>query len=129
MRPLLGEAGVIDDEDAFGAGEVLGQVLARASGQGLVIPGALSDELLEGLLGVLSVEIGREVDAPREGLDALALAVVEQALEIDAAPEGLPLMREVVPEDLGIIVESVEDFRGQFRCVGLGHNDHTNNTA
>jgi hypothetical protein len=51
---------------------------------------------------------------------------MEQPLEIDAAPEGLLLVREVVAENGGIVLESVEDFRGKFGCVGFGHNDHTN---
>src|SRR5436190_5874378 len=106
MLALLGEAGVVEDEDALGAGEGLGQMLSIAPGQRLVVPGALVDELLEGLLGVLGVEARREGDAPREGFDALALAVVEQPLEVDAAPGGLLLVGEVVVEDGGIILES-----------------------
>src|SRR3954452_5739008 len=110
MLALLGEAGVVEDEDPLGAGEGLGQVLSIAPGESLVVPGALVDELLEGLLGVLGVETRRQGDACREGFDALALAVVEQPLEIDAAPGGLLLVGEVVAEDVGVIPEPVEDF-------------------
>ena len=87
------------------------------------------DELLQRLLGVLGGEARRDGDARRQGFDALAFTVLEQSLEIDAAPEGLLLMREVVAEDGGIILKAVEDVRRQFGCVGLAHNDHTNNTA
>ena len=93
----------------------------------LVVPGALVDELLEGLLGVLGVarsSAGRVTR--REGFDALALAVVEQALEIDAAPGRWAVVGEVVAEDVGIIPEPVEDFGRQFGCVGLAHTVHTN---
>src|SRR5206468_1351355 len=114
MLPLLGEAGVVEDEDPLGACEGLGQVLAISLGQRLVIPGALVDELLQRLLGVLGVEARREGDASREGFDALAFAVVEQPLEIDTAPGGLLAMREAVAEDGGILLEAVEDFRRQF---------------
>jgi hypothetical protein len=129
MLPLLGEAGVVEDEDPFGAGEGSSQVLAIAPDEHFVVPGALVDELLEGLLGILDVQVRWESDTAGEGLDALTFAVLEQPLEINATPEGLPLMREVVAEYGGIILESVEDFRCQFRCVGLAHNDHTNNAA
>jgi hypothetical protein len=98
-------------------------------GQRLIVPGALIDELLECLLGILGVQAVRELDASREGFDALALAIMEQSLKVDAAPKGLLLMREVVPEEIGIILEAVEDFRRQFGCVCLAHNDHTNNAA
>jgi hypothetical protein len=104
-------------------------VPAISLGDHLVVPGTLVDELLESLLGILGVEVRREVDASREGFDALALAVVEQALEIDAAPDGLFLMGKAVTKDVGIILESIEDFRRQLRCESLAHNDHTNNAA
>jgi hypothetical protein len=42
---------------------------------------------------------------------------MEQPLEIDAAPEGLLLMGEVVAEDVGVIFEPVEDFGRQFGRV------------
>jgi hypothetical protein len=95
----------------------------------LVIPGTLIDELLECLLGVLGVEVVRELDACGEGFDTLALAVLEQPPEVNAVPEGLFLVRKVVLEKAGIILKPVEDFRGQFGCVGFAHNDHTNNAA
>jgi hypothetical protein len=104
-------------------------VLAISPDQRLVIPGTLIDELLECLLGVLRVQAVRELDAAGERFDTLALAVLEQSLEVNAVPESLFLVREVVPEEAGIILEPVEDFRGQFGRVGLAHNDHTNNAA
>ena len=59
-------------------------------------------------------------------LDALALAVLEQAAEVDAAPGVLGLVAEVVAEQLGVIPEPIEDFGGQFGGVGLVHTIHTN---
>jgi hypothetical protein len=52
VRALLGEGDVVEEEQAFGAGEGLAQVGAVALKDGLLIPRALVDELLEGLLGI-----------------------------------------------------------------------------
>ena len=76
VPPLLGEAGVVEDKDPFGAGEGLGQVLSIASAELRVVPGAPVDELLEGLLRVLNVQVRRKSDATGERLDALAFAVM-----------------------------------------------------
>src|SRR5262249_30473049 len=81
----------------------------------------------EGLLGVLGVEPRREVDAGGERLDALALAVLGQALEVDAAPGGLLGVGGGVAEGVGVIAEAGEDLRRQFGGVGLAHTGHTNN--
>jgi hypothetical protein len=102
------------------------QVLSIVAGELLVVPGALVDELLEGLLRVLDVQVWRESDATGEGFDALAFAVMEQPLEIDSAPGGLLLVGESVAEHVRIIPKSLEDFGRQFGCVSLAHDDHTN---
>ncbi len=52
VRALLGEGDVVEEEEAVGAGEGLGQVGAVAFEDGLLGPGALVDERLEGLLGI-----------------------------------------------------------------------------
>src|SRR4051812_21081661 len=67
MLALLGKAGVVEDEDPFGTGEGLGQVLAIALGEPLVVPGTLVDELLESLLGIFGVETRWERDTAGEG--------------------------------------------------------------
>jgi len=102
-----------------------GQVRAIGSGEPPVVPRALVDELLEGLLRVLDVESRREVDAAGERLDALALASWS-SLGDRPRSRWLRLVREVVAEDVGIIPEPVDDFGSQFRCVSLAHTDHTN---
>src|SRR4051812_10035521 len=119
--PLLGEAGIVDDEDALGTGEGPGQVLAVGSQDLLFVPGALVEELLEGLLGVLDLQVGRQGDALGHRLDALALAVEEQSLEIDGAPPGLPWPGELISEEVGIVLEAVQDIGGEFRSRGLAH--------
>jgi hypothetical protein len=75
-------------------------VLTVALGDLLLVPGAVVDELLKGLFGVLDAVVGRERDAPGEGFDALAFAVLEQSVEVDAAPGGLGLVPVVLVEDL-----------------------------
>ena len=64
---LLGEAGVVDDEDPAGLAKVSGHDGAITLPDGLpVVPGALADELLEGLVEVRDIEARREGDACRE---------------------------------------------------------------
>jgi hypothetical protein len=84
VRPLLGEAGVIDDHgpaDADG-----GQHLARQSvAGGAVLPGALVDELLQRLLVVGAAP----VDGPKpvgHWLDTFAVAVQQQAAQVHLGP-------------------------------------------
>src|SRR3954447_21403271 len=72
---LLGEAGVVDDEDALGRGEGRGHDGAIALPDGLLVPGALAEELLQGLAQVGDPQSGREGDLAGEWLDALAFAV------------------------------------------------------
>src|SRR5512135_790006 len=94
---LLGEAGIVDDEDPPGAGQGSGHHTAIALPDLLLVPGALVDELLPGLLGVLDVEeFRRPGDTSHHRLDALALAILEQATEVDSAPGMLGLVPEVV---------------------------------
>ena len=80
----LGEGDIVEEEQALGAGEGLGQVSAVAFENALVIPGARVDELLEGLLGIGAGEPLGELDAAGEGLDGLALAIEQESLEVHA---------------------------------------------
>jgi hypothetical protein len=47
-------------------------------------------------------------------LDALAVAILEQAAERDAAPGRLGLVVEQVVELMGVIPKSAQDFGSQF---------------
>jgi hypothetical protein len=80
----------------------------------LFAPGALADELLERLLGVLAREAGWECDAPGERFDALALAVEQEPLEVHPGPPRRPGLREVRREAGRVLAESVEDRRIEF---------------
>ena len=93
----------------------------------LVVPGALVDELLQGLIGFLDVaEFGRQRDSAHHRLDALAFAILEQAAEVDAAPGALGLVAEFGLEGRGVDPEPFEDFGRQFGGEGLVHTLHTN---
>jgi len=130
VLPLLGEAGIVDDEEPLGAGQGPGHHRAIAMEDLLIVPGTLIDELLQGLVGIADrEEFGREWDPADHGLDALAIAVLEQAAEIDAAPGALRLVAEIVVEELGVDLEPAEDLGSEFGCMGLVHTIHTNNAA
>ena len=73
MLALLREAGVVDDEEASGAGERLGHAGAVAAQDGVLVPGALVDELLQRLLGVLAGQALGQGDAAGEGLPGWAV--------------------------------------------------------
>jgi hypothetical protein len=74
---LLGEAGIVDDGDPLGTGESPGHHGEKAMKDLLVVPGALIDELLQGLIGIADrEEFSREWDPADHGLDALAFAIL-----------------------------------------------------
>ena len=118
---LLGKAGVVDDEDAFGRGEGLGHGGAVTLAEILVIPEGLVDEVLQSLLGIGDIEAGGQKNASGEGFDALALAVDQQTVEINVSPVGLSVPVEVGPELSSEIFEPVQDVGRQVRGVGLAH--------
>lgn len=85
----------------------------------MLVPRALADELLKGLLGVLAGQAVREGAPAGERLDALALAVEEQALEVDAGPGGGLGLGEVVGEQGGVLAETIEDGGVESGRVGF----------
>ena len=126
MRPLLGEGGVVDHEDRGRVGE-LRRHRSRIASQGrLLVPGALAEELLQGLVGVGDLQPLGQRDAGGHRLDALAVAVGDQAAEVDAAPGGLAWAVEVVAEGIGVVGEPAEDVGGEFGGVGPVHTIRTN---
>src|SRR5262245_29983236 len=111
VRTALREASVIEDEHTSGRAEVFGQKGAVAGEHLLVVPGALTDELLERRLGIRAGEVRWKGDASGDGLDALALTVGEESLEVHPGPtRGLGL-REVRCEVRGVPSESFQDRR------------------
>src|SRR5262249_11220331 len=100
---LLGRGDVIDEEDSVRAGEGRGQLGAGVTEDTRRIPGALVDELLQSLLGVLAGQAVGQGHAPGQRLDALAFAVEQEALEVDTGPAGGFGVREIVREDSGVV--------------------------
>ena len=119
MRALLGEGNVVEEDDAPRAGKRPGQMGAVATQDGLFVPGALADELLERLLGVGAGQAVGQGDAAGEGLDALAFAVEEESLEVDAGPASRLGRGEVVGEQRRGVAEAVEDRRVKVGGVRL----------
>jgi len=76
-----------------------------------VVPGALADQLLERLLGVFAREVRRAGDAPGDGLDALALAVEQQAVEVRADPPRRLGLWEVRREPRRVPAQAIENRR------------------
>ena len=77
----------------------------------------------------MSRSSGGPGDAGGHRFDALAISVLEQAAEVDAAPGELSGVAVKVLELLGVVSKPLEDFGGEFWGVGLVHTDHTNKAA
>jgi hypothetical protein len=84
VTALLGKAGVVDDDHSSRIGQRLCQQLPIRAQDRLLVPAALIDEQLQRLLGVAMP--ARYADALTQRLDAFALAVQEQALEVELCP-------------------------------------------
>ncbi len=123
---LLGGRRVVDDEDGRGRGERLGHPGAVPPGDRLLVPGALAEELLQRLVGVGDRQAGWQRDGAGHRLDALAVGVLEQSAEVDAAPGGLAGAVEVVAEYVREGDEPVEDVGREFGGVGAVHTLVTN---
>src|SRR5262249_55867137 len=106
-------------EDALGAGEGVGEPGAVAAQDPALVPGALVDELLEGLFGVLAGQARGQADAAGQGLDALALAVEQESLEVDAGPGGRFGLWEIWGESPGVVAEPLQGRQIKGRSVGL----------
>jgi hypothetical protein len=115
VSPLLGEGDVVEEEVALGAGESLRQVGTVAAEDVGLVPGALVDDLLQGLPGSLAVQAVGQGAAAGERLDALAFVVEQQPLQVDAGPQGGLGLREVG----GVVAQAVEGRRVGFGSLGL----------
>jgi hypothetical protein len=67
----------------------------------------------------LLCKVWREGDAPGQRLDALALAVGQEALKVDAGPARRLGLREVGGEVRGVLAESLQNRRIELRGNGL----------
>src|SRR5256885_12601884 len=88
VRALLGQGDVIKEEDSLGAGEGVREQRAVTTENRTFVPGALVDELLEGLFGVLAGQALRQTDAAGERPNAFSFAVEPEPLPRDPGPAG-----------------------------------------
>ena len=116
---LLGEGNIFVVVDPFGAGKGLRMAGAVASEDGVLAPGALVDELLEGLFGVGAGQSVRQSDPAGKRLDGLAFAVEQQPLEVHAGPPSRLGLGKVIREQGGVLAEPAEDCRIESWGVGL----------
>ena len=83
----LGEGRVIEHEDPGRIGEGAGHQGAVALAHRPLLPGARADKLLQTLVRIFGArENTGQSDAAAQGLDALALAVLEQPRQVHPAP-------------------------------------------
>jgi hypothetical protein len=119
VLPLFGEGDIVKEQDGLGVSEGLAPVGAVAAQDLALVPGALIDELRQGLLGVLAGQALRQDHSSGQRLDALPLAIEQEALQVDAGPAGRLGLRKVCGEQRGVVAEAVEDGRIEFGSVGL----------
>jgi hypothetical protein len=127
---LLGVPRIVDHKDPLGTGEGLSHHRSVTMEYFLLVPGTLVDELLHGLFGIVDVaEFRREWNTFHHGLDALALAILDQTTKVDTTPRALGGVPEVVTEMVGIIPKPFQDFGRELWCEGFVHTIHTNKGA
>jgi hypothetical protein len=91
VNGYLGEASVIDQQRAADAGR-RHHLSCQSIAQAAVAPGALVDQLLQGLL-VIDGVVGVPVDGSQtagHGFDAFACAVEQEAANVDLGPASAP---------------------------------------
>src|SRR5205085_10451623 len=125
---LLGEAAAVHDQDTAGVAQFLGDMAAEFGHDGLVVPDALADEVLDRFAGVAGL-VG-------DGLGGLALKAAEAALEDQGGQVALLAaveQREVAPQELRQMLLAVadggraEDGVGQqFLGLGFVQQGHDN---
>ena len=112
MATLLGKAGVVDDDHSAGIGKGLCQPPTIMLEHDLLIPRGLVDKSLQCLLGIPTPT--RHGYPPRQRLDALALAVHEQTLEINRRPARAGDDAEVTGELGDVVLQPFDNLRIQL---------------
>ena len=123
---LLGEAGIVDDEDPPGAGQGSGHHGAIALQTGCSSQGLWLTNCCRACSGSL---MSRSSAAWGRGRPSVRCSCVRHP----GAGRGgrrrsrrIAWVAEEVLEPLGIVAKPKEDFGGEFWGVGLVHTDHTN---
>jgi hypothetical protein len=116
VTALLGKTCVVNDDDPLRIVKGFAYDSAVRLQHGLLIPGALIDELLQRLLRI-AVPAGH-ADAGTQRLDALALTIQEQALQVDTRPTGARDLTKATSELGDVVLGTLENVRLQFhhRC-------------
>jgi len=112
MATLLGKAGVVDDDHSTGIGKGRCQPPTIMLEHDLLIPRGLVDKSLQCLLGIPTPT--RHGYPPRQRLDALALAVNEQTLEINRRPARAGDDAEVTRELGDVVLQPFDNLRIQL---------------
>src|SRR6266851_2405889 len=112
VTALLGKAGVVDHDHSSRIGQPLRQQLAIRAQYRLLVPAALIDKQLQRLLGIT-------VPAPNaaartQRLDALALTVQKQTLDIDLCPMAAGDNPKLGSEQGDVLLDSLENVRVQL---------------
>jgi hypothetical protein len=118
---ILREGGVVVDDDGMRGRKHLCYDSTITFPGFLLIPGALVDEIPEGLQGITDAEVRREGDASDQGLDTLALAISEQGAEVDGRPLGLTSGAEIRHEAIGRVPEPMPGIDVKRWCLGAIH--------
>src|SRR5262249_10976083 len=116
---LLGKGDVIEEEEAFGTGKGFGQMCAVSLEDCVLVPGALVDELLESLFGILGSQSFGKADAMREWFDGFAFAIENQSLQVDPGPASGLGLREVLGKHTSVITQPIQDSVVESRCIGF----------
>jgi hypothetical protein len=123
MRAGLGEGRVIQNKDACWIGKRFRHQGTIASTQRPLVPRALADELLQALIGIArALQSGGQRHPAAQRLDALALAVLQQAGQAHPAPGALARPVEV-PGKMGRVrFQALQRARVKFRGKGSVHD-------
>ena len=119
MTAFLRKASVVDDDHSSHIGQRRRQEPPIGAQHRLLVPWTLIDELLQCLHGVAVPT--RHVYPLCQWLDTLALAIQHQSLQVDAGPVAADDQPEVGHELGGVLVQSCENLRIQFRHHRAGH--------
>jgi hypothetical protein len=114
VAALFGKGGVVDEEDPVRIGQGFGHDGPILAGHGRFVPTALVDELLERLLRVSHRgQFGRQAHPAGDRFDRFAFALLEQAMQVDLAPEALAGVVKVGAKTVGVRLQPLEHGRPQ----------------
>jgi hypothetical protein len=112
MLAGFGIGRVVDDKHPVRVGQGFGHDGPVLPGHGRVIPAALVDELLEGLLGIgHRGQFGRQAHPARERFNGFTFALLHQAAQVDLGPEGLARAVKMGAKTVSVRLQPLEHGR------------------